>query len=80
MNAGWIFWHEPLGGTGRWPVVSGVAPETGARRELAWAWTQPQRCSRLAEIRRDAGFDGRDARATRTPCLAATCGIFILKD
>ena len=52
-----------LGSTGVPPVVSGVAPETGGQKTglnsvPLMAATRPH------EIRRDAEFDGRDARAT----------------
>ena len=65
------------GSTGLRPVVSGVAPETVGRcgQTLIRA-DNPQR-TLSDEIRRDAGFDGRDARATHwktfpTPqCIAA---------
>ena len=53
-----------MGSTGLRPVVSGVAPETVGRcgqtlirRDNPWRTISD-------EIRRDAGFDGRDARAT----------------
>ena len=53
-----------IGGTGFQPVVSGVTPET-----VAGQMTAPQSSANLQstscdEIRRDAEFDGRDARAT----------------
>ena len=53
-----------LGGTGLRPVVSGVAPETVAGRESALDSAIHQQGKPADEIRRDAGFDARDARAT----------------
>src|SRR5487761_2450264 len=57
------------GGTGLRPVVSGVAPETARRRRPALARANNRWRTPPDEIRRDAGFDGRDARATdlKTP-------------
>jgi hypothetical protein len=58
--------QKPLGGTGLRPVVSGVAPETVAGRGQLWvSANQPQLWLSAAEIRRDAGFDGPEARATQ---------------
>ena len=54
------FW----GGTGVTPVVSGVAPETADRRMAAPESNVHLQFTSRDEIRRDAGFDGRDARAT----------------
>jgi hypothetical protein len=54
-----------MGGTGVAPVVSGVAPETGGGATAAPNSFIHQQFISLDEIRRDAGFDGRDARATR---------------
>jgi hypothetical protein len=53
------------GGTGLRPVVSGVPPETvvGRVSALNSAGSEPRTIP--DEIRRDAGFDGRDARATK---------------
>ncbi len=56
--------QNPMGGTGLRPVVSGVPPETVVRRELALVPAINQQWMAPDEIRRDAGFDGRDARAT----------------
>jgi hypothetical protein len=53
-----------FGSTGLRPVVSGVAPETGGVRGLELKSTNHQQRTLPDEIRRDAGFDGRDARAT----------------
>ena len=53
-----------MGGTGLRPDVSGVTPETVAGRVLALASADNQQWTPTDEIRRDAGFDGRDARAT----------------
>ncbi|MGA2853102.1 MAG: primosomal protein N', partial [Verrucomicrobiota bacterium] len=53
-----------MGGTGVAPVVSGVAPETGGGRTAAPSSSVNQPSTFPDEIRRDAGFDGRDARAT----------------
>ena len=54
-----------VGSTGLWPVVSGVAPETRgvghAKRVGVSINVQPRFATK---IRRDAGFHGRDARAT----------------
>ena len=53
-----------VGGTGVTPVVPGVAPGTGETLAPSpSASANPQRTP-SDEIRRDAGFDGRDARAT----------------
>jgi hypothetical protein len=60
-----------MGGTGLRPVVSGVAPETGARRCQPLLFMNHSKWMRPDEIRRDAGFDGRDARATIATTLAA---------
>ncbi len=68
-----------LGGTGVSPVVSGVPPETVDGRELA-----PDSSGRLQstspdEIRRDAEFNGRDARATsKNPRKAKIPGLSIM--
>jgi 3-methyladenine DNA glycosylase/8-oxoguanine DNA glycosylase len=52
------------GGTGLWPVVSGVPPETVGGCGLDLVPVDNQQRTTPDEIRRDAGFDGRDARAT----------------
>ena len=52
------------GSTGLRPVVSGVAPETVGRCEQTLIRADNQQRTFSDEIRRDAGFDGRDARAT----------------
>jgi hypothetical protein len=62
-----VRYRNDLGSTGLRPVVSGVAPETGGERGLELKSTNHQQRTPLAEIRRDAGFDGRDARATNEP-------------
>ena len=49
--------------TGPWPVVLGVAPETVGRGQTLIPTDKQQRTV-SDKIRRDAGFDGRDARAT----------------
>jgi hypothetical protein len=54
-----------MGGTGVTPVVSGVAPETGGGATAAPHSSICQQFISLDEIRRDAGFDGRDARAAQ---------------
>jgi hypothetical protein len=59
-----VRYRNDLGSTGLRPVVSGVAPETGGERGLELKSTNHQQRTPPAEIRRDAGFDGRDARAT----------------
>ncbi len=56
---------EAMGGTGVPPVVSGVAPETVAGQTMASSTTTNPNRPTNGEIRRDAEFDGRDARATR---------------
>jgi len=53
-----------MGGTGLWPVVSGVPLETLVGHELALIPAINQQWMAPDEIRRDAGFNGRDARAT----------------
>ena len=53
-----------MGGTGLRPVVSGVPPETVGGCALAFVSMDNQQQKTSDEIRRDAGFDGRDARAT----------------
>ena len=55
-----------VGGTGVPPVVSGVAPETVAGQTTASSTTTNPNHPNHYEIRRDAGFDGRDARATHS--------------
>ena len=52
------------GGTGFQPVVSGVAPETGETDTVVFLPHVHPQPTPPDEIRRDAGFDGRDARAT----------------
>jgi hypothetical protein len=42
----------------------GIPPKTAGRRGLALVCTVNQWRTIIDEIRRDAGFDGRDARAT----------------
>ncbi len=54
-----------VGGTGLWPVISGVAPETADAHGQVVSMRTPQTNLTSNEIRRDAGFDGRDARATK---------------
>jgi hypothetical protein len=54
------------GGTGLWPVVLGVPPKTVRRRGLALVCANNPWWTMVDEIRRDAGFDGRDARATHS--------------
>jgi hypothetical protein len=56
--------QNDLGGIGLLPVVSGVAPETRVSRGLALVRADQEQRISSDEIRRDAGFDGRDARAT----------------
>jgi primosomal protein N' len=53
-----------VGGTGVAPVVSGVAPETVAGQTTASSTAANPNRPVHDEIRRDAEFDGRDARAT----------------
>jgi hypothetical protein len=53
-----------MGGTGLWPVVSSGPLETVVRGELPLIPAINQQWMAPDEIRRDAGFDGRDARAT----------------
>jgi hypothetical protein len=53
-----------MGGTGLWPVVSSVPLETVVGRELALVPAINQQWMAPDEIRRNAGFDGRDVRAT----------------
>jgi len=57
-----------MGGTRLWPVVSGVPLETVVGRELALVPAINQQWMAPDEIRRNAGFDGRDARATNLKC------------
>jgi hypothetical protein len=52
------------GSTSLRPVVSGVAAETGGTHELELNSTNHQLRTFSAQIRRDAGFNGRDARST----------------
>jgi hypothetical protein len=56
--------QREMGGTGLRPVVTGVPPETVVGRGLALAAADNHHGNISDEIRRDAGFDGRDARAT----------------
>jgi hypothetical protein len=56
--------QNPTGGTGLRPVVSGVPLETVVGHELALIPAINQQWMTPGEIRRDAGFNGRDARAT----------------
>jgi excinuclease ABC subunit A len=53
-----------LGGTGLRPVVSGVTPETVGGRTIASSSSDYPHPASPGEIRRDAGFDLRDAGAT----------------
>ena len=53
-----------IGGTGLWPVVLGVPLKTVWRRGLTLILPSNKPRMVSGEIRRDAGFDGRDARAT----------------
>ena len=53
-----------MGGTGLRPVVLGVPPETVVGCALTFVATDNQQWAASDEIQRDAGFDGRDARAT----------------
>src|ERR1017187_8000744 len=54
------------GGTGLRPVVLGVAPETDLLRTFARRLHAHRHPISSCEIRRDAEFDGRDARATHS--------------
>jgi putative protease len=65
-------WELNEGGTGVAPVVSGVAPETVAGCEPVLSPSDYSECASSDEIRRDAGFDGRDARATQLIVLVRT--------
>ncbi|MGA2853570.1 MAG: hypothetical protein ABSE90_05520 [Verrucomicrobiota bacterium] len=56
--------EESAGGTGVTPVVSGVAPETRPQGEVALRLVSPG-CAVPSQIRRDAGFNRRDACSTR---------------
>jgi hypothetical protein len=56
--------QREMGGTSLRPAVSGVPPESVVGRELALAAANNHHGNISDEIRRDAGFDGRDARAT----------------
>jgi hypothetical protein len=62
-----------LGGTGLWPVVLGVPPKTVRGHGLALVCTDNQWWTMFDEIRRDAGFDGRDARATKKRPVNRQC-------
>jgi excinuclease ABC subunit A len=53
-----------LGSTGLRPVVSGVTPETVVGRTMASLSSDHLQPASPGEIRRDAGFDSRDAGAT----------------
>ena len=53
-----------LGSTGLRPVVSGVTPETVVGRTMASLSSDHLQPASPGEIRRDAGFDPRDAGAT----------------
>ncbi len=54
-----------VGSTGLWPVVSGVAPETvRVTGTICTAFSKTVHHSLAGKIRRDAGFNGRDARST----------------
>ena len=53
-----------LGSTGLRPVVSGVTPETVGERTMAPRSSDNPQPASPGEIRRDAGFDPRDAGAT----------------
>ncbi|MGA2853572.1 MAG: type II secretion system protein [Verrucomicrobiota bacterium] len=57
-------WKKSAGGTGVAPVVSGIAPETRPRGKAALHLVSPDRAV-PSQIRRDAGFDRRDACSTR---------------
>src|ERR1017187_5800317 len=60
------------GGTGLRPVVSGVAPETGMGHSTGLQLSGHVYPTSSDDIRRDAEFDGRDARSTRVySCPAA---------
>jgi 3-methyladenine DNA glycosylase/8-oxoguanine DNA glycosylase len=65
-----------MGGTGLWPVVSGVPPETVGGRGLDLVPVDNQQRTTSDEIRRDAGFDGRDARATHFKEKNSLCFAF----
>jgi hypothetical protein len=55
--------QNQLGGTGLRPVVSGDSPETAVGRRLALVSAANQQWTATDDIRRDARFDGRAARA-----------------
>ncbi|HEY5297204.1 MAG TPA: DEAD/DEAH box helicase [Verrucomicrobiae bacterium] len=69
--------QNEMGSIGLRPVVSGVAPETIERRELALARANKQQETCADEIRRDAGFNRRDACAPREKILTALADWFI---
>src|ERR1035437_10086334 len=56
--------QNQMSGTGLRPVVSGVRPETVGKRALVFDCADNKQQTSPDEIRRDARFDGRDARAT----------------
>jgi len=51
-----------LGGTGLWPVVLGVPPETGLQHSFSATPNEPR--GRLYAIRRDAGLNRPGAGVT----------------
>ncbi|MCU0786503.1 MAG: DUF3656 domain-containing protein, partial [Verrucomicrobia bacterium] len=57
-------WKFSRGGTGLWPVVSGVSPETGETHTLTQHAQSSSTATPPAEFRRDAGINPRDAGAT----------------
>jgi hypothetical protein len=59
-----VCFQNQIGGTGLRPVVSGVPHETVVGRAIALDSVDNRQRTNSDEIRRDAGFDGRDARAT----------------
>ena len=58
------YFQNQTGGPGLRPVVSGVPPETAGERGRALIPAHNPQRTRPDGIRRDAGFNGRDARAT----------------
>ncbi len=71
--------QNPMGGTGLRPVVSGVPPETVVGCAPTFVSTDKQQRAASDEIRRDAGFDGRDARATISKTRPRNASLFYAK-
>jgi len=65
-----------MGGTGLWPVVLGVSPNTAEMATMVDSLRCHQRFPLLVEIRRDAGSVAREACAATQKCAMTSISTF----